>query len=133
MRPDRYSQLYQHWDNAGRTEWLDWRSPGELAGRQRIRDALNHPELRARSEADILHGLDMLRAECAERDRLGQPDPWRWYRQAWSPRVLSAACDIPNADIARQRVSKGAREEPMIWLDEANAEIAAQERANGRS
>ena len=102
-RTDRYSQLYRHWDKVGRVHSVRWKSPGELAGLYRIQKALEHPELRGRSEADIRHGLAMLQAECAERDRLQQRDPWRWYRQAWEPGVLFRACDIPDSDSARER------------------------------
>ena len=134
VRDDRYTSLYQQWDTAGRQQCGDsWRSPGPLAGRHRVCEALNHPELRQRSNQDIAHGLAMLRAECAERARVGQSEPWRWYRKAWTPRVLSAACDIPDENAARARVGHGNKRtrQPSNWMDEAKAEIAAKERANG--
>lgn len=129
-RRDIFSALYQHWNNTGRAHCPDWRSPGELAGRHRVREALNHPELAGRSEADIRHGLAMLYAECAERARLKQSDPWRWYRQAWRPAVLSMACDVPCEDNARHRARKATGKKQTTWLDEVNAEIAAKERAS---
>ena len=128
---ERYSQLFGLWDTAGRQHCdKSWRSPGELAGRYRIQQALEHPELAGRSSDDIRHGLAMLRAECAERARLGQTDAWSWYRNAWHPRVLSAACEIPDESAARERAARGSRKSAMTWLDEVNAEILAEEQAS---
>ena len=88
-------------------------------------EALNHPELAQRSNDDLIRGLEMLRTECEERARLGQEDPWRWFRMAWQPRVLSAACDIPDADAARSRVN-GQRSTGRTWTDEMRAEERAR-------
>ena len=136
-RPDRYSVLFEQWDAIGRDKCGGaWRSPGELAGRHRIREALNHPELAGRTDDDIRHGLAMLRAECAERARLGQSDAWCWYRKAWQPRVLSAACDIPDEATARNRASPRtgqSTQPPTSWLDEIDADIAAKEQADAES
>lgn len=108
-RTDRYTELYQHWDTTGRAECGDsWRSPGELGGRHRVCEALNHPELLQRTDEQIRHGLDMLGAECRERARQGQEDPWRWFRHAWNPRVLSRACDVPDEAAATARASPAA-------------------------
>lgn len=131
---DRYSSLYEQWDATGRQHCGDsWRSPGELAGRHRIREALNHPELAGRTDNDIRHGLAMLRAECEERASLGQDDAWRWYRQAWTPRVLSSACDIPDEATARNRASPHRKAKTTTWMDEVKAEIEAEERARANS
>lgn len=80
-----------------------WRSPGPVAGPYRVLQALGHPELRARTEAEIRHGLDMLVAEAREKMVQGDPDPGRWL-STWSPQVLSKACDVPDAAAARARV-----------------------------
>lgn len=103
-------ELYTYWCRKGAAALGEsWRPPDHTAGVHRVITALGHPELAQRSAEDLQHGIDMLVEEALAKMRAGMADPGGWLARAWSPKVLGAACEIPNAEAARARAQPGSQ------------------------
>ncbi len=101
--PDRYTRLYDAWCEVVAQAGANVRVPGPLAGRATVHQALSAPELAGVTDAEVEHGLSMLGVQARALDQAGEQDPWWLLSSSWSPRVLRAAIDVPDAQTARAR------------------------------
>jgi hypothetical protein len=112
--PDDLARLYRYWravsDRCAPAGSV--RDPGEMAGRDRVLRALNHPELRKVSAERIEKALDVVGIQCEEKAKAGDADPWSLLASAWSPGVLVAALECPDEKTARQRAVRRSQGKP---------------------
>lgn len=102
--PDPFTGLYEHWRQAcERYSPGEIRDPGPMAGRHRVQEALNHPELRQAGTGAIKHALNMLAIQAMAKRDAGEQNPSWPLRKAWSPAVMADALDIPDEQTARER------------------------------
>lgn len=102
---DVYTRLYEYSRGVVRRHGADKlvKDPGPLAGRHRVREALQHPELREATPEQVEQALTVLGVQAQAKAEAGEDDPWWPLRSAWSPRVLAEALAMPDEKTARQR------------------------------
>lgn len=108
--PDVYVELHAyHIAICNRVAPGKVRDLGPHATRHKISETLHHELIREASIPEIKAALDVLGVEAQAKHDAGDQNPWWLLRDAWSPRVLSRALSMPDAETARMEATTRAQ------------------------